>query len=103
MAIKVTSSYSQAPHKVAPVDVCLRNFSQGRSFGAVPSPSLRYAGLGIQLAVTILAGVLLGRWVDHKVGTDGIFTILGGLLGFSATLYSLIRELSQANKDGGGK
>jgi len=69
----------------------------------VPSPSLRYAGLGIQLAVTILAGVLLGRWVDHKVGTDGIFTILGGLLGFSATLYSLIRELSQANKDGGGK
>ena len=69
----------------------------------MPSPSLRYAGLGIQLAVTILAGVLLGRWVDRKVGTDGIFTILGGLLGFSATLYSLIRELSQANKDGGGK
>ena len=69
----------------------------------MPSPSLRYAGLGIQLAVTILAGVLLGRWVDHKVETDGIFTILGGLLGFGATLYSLIRELSQANKDGGGK
>ena len=69
----------------------------------MPSPSLRYAGLGIQLAVTILAGVLLGRWVDRKVGTDGIFTILGGLLGFGATLYSLIRELSQASKDGGGK
>jgi len=69
----------------------------------VPSPSLRYAGLGIQLAVTILAGVLLGRWVDRRVGTDGIFTILGALLGFGATLYSLIRELSQANRDGGGK
>src|SRR5438093_612475 len=48
MVIKVTSSYSQAPHKVALVDVCLRNFPQGRSFGAVPSPSLRYARLGIQ-------------------------------------------------------
>ena len=82
--------------------VCLRNFSQARSFGAVPTPPLRYAGLGIQLAVTILAGVMLGRWVDRKVGTEGLFTILGGLLGFGATLYSLIRELSQADKDGGG-
>ena len=67
-----------------------------------PGP-LRYAGLGIQLAVTILICVLLGQWVDRKAGTDGVFTILGALLGFGATLYSLIRELSrrdQQDKDG---
>jgi len=62
--------------------------------------SLRYAGLGIQLAATILVGVLVGQWVDHKAGTDGVFTILGALLGFAATLYSLIRELSKHDKDG---
>jgi len=65
----------------------------------VPGP-LRYAGLGVQLAVTILVGVLLGQWVDRKAGTDGVFTMLGALLGFGGTLYSLIRELSKADKDG---
>lgn len=89
--------------------VCLRNFSQARSFGAVPGPSgeeggqgpgpLRYAGLGVQLAVSIVAGTFGGRWVDHRVGTDGVFTMLGALLGFGGTLYSLIRQLSRAEKD----
>jgi F0F1-type ATP synthase assembly protein I len=64
------------------------------------SGPLRYAGLGIQLAVTILVGVLLGQWVDRRAGTDGVFTILGALLGFGGTLYSLIRELSRTDKDG---
>jgi len=64
-----------------------------------PGP-LRYAGLGVQLAVTILVSVLVGQWVDRKAGTDGVFTILGALLGFGGTLYSLIRELSKADKDG---
>ncbi len=62
--------------------------------------SLRYAGLGIQLAATILVGVLVGQWMDRKAGTDGVFTILGALLGFGGTLYSLIRELSKDDKDG---
>jgi ATP synthase protein I len=59
----------------------------------------RYAGLGIQLAVTILVGVLAGRWLDRKVGTDGIFTIVGALLGFGGTLYSLVRDLGTTDKD----
>ena len=62
--------------------------------------SLRYAGLGIQLAATILVGVLAGQWMDRKAGTDGVFTILGALLAFGGTLYSLIRELSKDDKDG---
>ena len=78
----------------------MRNFSQGRSFGGVAGAGpLRYAGLGIQLAATILVGVLLGQWVDRRAGTDGVFTIVGALLGFGGTLYSLIRELSRADMD----
>jgi len=38
--------------------------------------------------------------MDRKAGTDGVFTILGALLGFGGTLYSLIRELSKDDKDG---
>jgi F0F1-type ATP synthase assembly protein I len=64
------------------------------------SGSLRYAGLGIQLAATVAVGVLVGQWADHKMGTAGVFTILGALLGFGGTLYYLIRDLSRADKGG---
>jgi F0F1-type ATP synthase assembly protein I len=64
-----------------------------------PGP-LRFAGLGIQLAITIIAGVLVGRWVDRKAGTEGIFAIVGALVGFGGTLYFLIRDLSRQNRNG---
>ena len=64
-----------------------------------PGP-LRYAGLGVQLAATLLVAVLVGQWVDRKAGTEGVFTILGALLGFGGTLYSVIRELTKADEDG---
>jgi len=58
----------------------------------------RFAGFGIQLAVTIFAGALAGRWLDRRIHTDGIFTMLGALLGFGITLYSLVRELNRAGR-----
>ncbi|HEY6807640.1 MAG TPA: AtpZ/AtpI family protein [Gemmatimonadales bacterium] len=57
--------------------------------------AFRYAGLGVQLAATILLGVLAGRWADQKLGTDGILTAAGALLGFGATLYSLVMSLKR--------
>ncbi len=65
----------------------------------MPGP-LRYAGLGVQLAATIVVGVLVGQWMDRKAGTDGLFTMVGALLGFGVTLYSLIRDVSKDDKDG---
>ena len=65
----------------------------------MPGP-LRYAGLGVQLAATIVVGVLVGQWMDRKAGTDGLFTMVGALLGFGVTLYSLIRDASKDDKDG---
>lgn len=62
---------------------------------------MRYAGLGVQLAATILVCVLAGRWLDRRMGNSGIVTIVVVLLGFAGTLYSLIRQLNQNN--GGGK
>jgi len=61
---------------------------------------MRYAGLGVQLAATILVCVLAGRWLDQRLGNTGIVTIVMVLLGFAGTLYSLIRQLQ---KNGGGK
>jgi F0F1-type ATP synthase assembly protein I len=68
--------------------------------GNDPGP-MRYAGLGIQLAVSLVVFVLVGQWVDRKLGTGGIVTIAMAFLGFGGTMYSLIRTLNR--KDRGGE
>jgi F0F1-type ATP synthase assembly protein I len=58
---------------------------------------MQYAGLGIQLAVSILVFVLIGQWVDRKLGTGGLATIVAAFVGFGGTMYSLIRSLNRKN------
>jgi hypothetical protein len=65
-----------------------------------PGP-VRYAGLGIQLAVILVVFVLAGQWADRKLGTGGLITILAAFVGFGGTMYSLIRTLNR--KDDGGR
>ena len=64
-----------------------------------PSP-MRYAGLGLQLAVSLLLFVWLGQWADRELGTGGVLTILAALAGFGGTMYSVIRKL---NREGNGE
>jgi F0F1-type ATP synthase assembly protein I len=59
---------------------------------------MRYAGLGLQLAVSLLACVWIGQWADRKLGTGGLLTILAALVGFGGTMFSVIRKLNQENK-----
>lgn len=61
-----------------------------------PGP-MRYAGLGIQLAASLVVFVLVGQWADRKLGTNGILTIAAAFLGFGGTMYSLIRQLNRKN------
>jgi hypothetical protein len=63
--------------------------------------SMRYAGLGIQLAISLLVFVLVGQWADRKLGTGGLITVAAAFLGFGGTMYSLIRTLNK--KDRGGR
>jgi hypothetical protein len=59
---------------------------------------MRYAGLGVQLAVSLLLFVWLGQWLDRRLGTGGVLTVVFAFLGFGGTMYWLIRSLSK--KDG---
>ena len=62
-----------------------------------PSP-MRYAGLGLQLALSLLIFVWVGQWADRKLGTGGVLTIVAALAGFGGTMYSVIRKLNQEGK-----
>jgi ATP synthase protein I len=59
---------------------------------------MRYAGLGLQLAVSLLVFVWIGQWADRKLGTGGLLTILSALVGFGGTMFSVIRSLNRENK-----
>lgn len=62
--------------------------------GAGPGP-MRFVGLGVQLAASVVVLVVLGQWADRKLGTGGICTILGAAIAFAGTMISLVRALNR--------
>jgi ATP synthase protein I len=53
----------------------------------------KYAGLGFQFVFSILLFLWVGQWVDRKLGTDGVFLLLGVFVGAGAAFYSMYRTL----------
>ena len=65
--------------------------------GALKSPA-SYAGLGIQLAASILLGLYAGQWLDTRLGTAPLMLILGVFLGAGAGFYNLYRVLTATQR-----
>ena len=60
--------------------------------------SLKYTGLGIELAVFIVGGVLGGNWIDENYGTAP-WGILGGVaFGIAGGVRTLVRTVKQIQK-----
>ena len=57
-----------------------------------------YAGAGLQLAVTIVAFMFLGIWLDKRLGTGPWLVILGVFFGAGAGFYSIYRKLTGAQR-----
>jgi ATP synthase protein I len=55
-------------------------------------------GIGTSLAITVLLGVLAGRWVDARWGTEPVFTLVGAVLGIGGGLYGFIRTVTATAK-----
>jgi F0F1-type ATP synthase assembly protein I len=56
-----------------------------------------YLGLGTTLAVTVLAGLGGGYWLDGRLGTRPVFLLLGGCLGLAAALVHFFKTVSGQN------
>lgn len=52
-----------------------------------------YGAAGLQLAASVVAGMLLGGYLDEKLGWSPILTIVGIALGFIGGLVNLVRIL----------
>jgi F0F1-type ATP synthase assembly protein I len=58
----------------------------------------KYAGIGLQFALAILLFLYVGQWVDQRLGTKGIFALVGAFVGFGAAFYSIYRSLMADQK-----
>lgn len=61
--------------------------------GRVWSDMARYAHLGLQLALSTGLFLMLGWWLDGRVGTTPLLTILGAMSGAAAGFYSMYHQL----------
>lgn len=59
------------------------------------APSLEF---GTTLAVTVLAGLGGGYWLDGRLGTRPVFLLLGGALGVGAALYHFFKVVARLDK-----
>ena len=55
-------------------------------------------GLGTTLAVTVLAGLGGGYWLDGRLGTRPVFLLLGGTLALAAGLYHFFKTVARLQK-----
>ena len=62
---------------------------------------LRFAGVGVQYALTILILTLLGIWLDDRAGTAPLFLLVFLLLAFVGATWSLIHQVLGSDDKGG--
>jgi F0F1-type ATP synthase assembly protein I len=60
----------------------------------------RYSGLGLQLAGSVGLFLAAGWWVDGKLGTRPLLTIVGALVGAAAGFYALYLNLTKDGEAG---
>ena len=61
-------------------------------------PGADFAGVGIQFAFAIIVFLFAGQWLDKRLGTNGLFTILGVFVGGGAAFYNMYRKIIAAQR-----
>ncbi len=64
-------------------------------FGRAGAYLALFSEIALTLLITTLAGVLVGYWVDQRLGTLPIFVVVGLLLGFGAGGLAVARLIGR--------
>ncbi len=59
----------------------------------------RYATVGLEIAASVLIGLFFGQWLDKKLGTHGVLTLVGLAYGMAAAGRVVWRALQSANRE----
>lgn len=63
------------------------------------SEAASYTHLGLTFAMSILLGFFGGYWLDGKIGSSPLFTLVGAFLGATGGFIFLIHTLTHAQKE----
>lgn len=67
-------------------------------FASIYKEAGPYLGLGFQLAATMVLMFFLGYWLDGKLGTDPVLTIIFAFFGGFAGIYNVIKAVLDLNR-----
>ena len=59
----------------------------------------KFLGLGLEMAVGVGLGCVIGYWLDNKYGWAPWGMTIGAMLGLAGGMYLLIKQALQMNKD----
>jgi F0F1-type ATP synthase assembly protein I len=59
-----------------------------------------YLDLGLRLTLSLIIGVVAGRWGDDKLGTSPLFLLLGLIIGMAAGFLTVYRAVFPPKKNG---
>lgn len=65
--------------------------------------ALQFVGVGWYIALCIVLGTLGGVWLDRRLGTSPLFSLLGILGGTALGFYGLYRMLAPGLRQNGGR
>jgi len=54
---------------------------------------VKYSGLGIQMAVSVILCLYIGKWIGLKYGNEILGSLIGIFFGLFASTYNLIKEI----------
>ncbi len=58
----------------------------------------KYLGMGIEVAVGVGLGYVVGNWLDQKYNWAPWGVLVGSMLGMASGMYLLIKQAMQMNK-----
>lgn len=71
-----------------------RGTSPGMARGSRLGAAGRLSSVGLELGLTVVGALLLGGWLDGRLGTEPWLALLGVTLGFAVGFRSLFRTLA---------
>lgn len=59
----------------------------------------RYGTVGLEVVLSVVFGLVVGRLLDERLGTGGWLTLLGVVYGVAAGVRALYRAAQQATRE----
>jgi len=97
-ATKMTSSNSVSSSTGR--DEIGHHAADGDDAGKAPwAKVLNYSTLGIEMGISPIVGYFIGRWLDGKLGSTPVLSIIMLLAGIASGFFALFRTLKRMEND----